>query len=104
MQISTKKNGQGGMEGWTSIFDEKTDPRRDVYGFGVTLYRAISHMWEIARDGEDPSHPLEPLENTDINRLIGECVVDDASNRTNMDLAFDLLGGKRKCGCTSRRT
>ena len=77
------------MEGWTLIFDVKTDPRRNVYGFRVTL-------WEIARDGEGLSHPLEAVENADMNRLIRECVVDNASNRMNMNLVFDLLGGKGK--------
>jgi serine/threonine protein kinase len=85
-------DGQGGMEGWTSILDANTDPRRDVYGFGATL-------WEIARDGESPSYPLAPLKNTHIDALVRECVVDDAEKRTNMNLVFDMLGGKRQCGC-----
>jgi hypothetical protein len=87
-------DSHGGMEGWTSIFDATTDPRRDIYGFGVTL-------WEMARDGQVPLHPLESLDNADINGLVGDCVVDGACKRINMDLAFDVLGGESKCGCRS---
>lgn len=87
-------NGQGGMEGWTSVLDVKTDPSRDVYGFGVTL-------WEIICDGKDPSHPLETLKHEEMDQLVKECVIEQTSNRTHIHHEFDMLGGRIKCGCSS---
>ena len=83
-------NGQGFTEGWTSICDESMDPRRDIYGFGVTL-------WEIVNNGADPA--FESSVSGTFGEIIQDCVVDDANLRPSLDHVFNVLGGKTVCGC-----
>ena len=80
------------MEGWTSVLDMKTDPRRDIYTFGV-------NPWEIACDGRNPSHPLEPVKKEEIDELVKECITEEASSRIHLRHIFDTLGEIVKCGC-----
>ena len=97
-QLIDITNGQGFMEGWNSIWDELTDSRRDIYSFGVTL-------WEIAQDGADPTPLSFDISLGDkIERIVQECVVDDASLRPSMSDVFVALGGRNMCGCLHRES
>jgi len=85
-------DGRGCMEGWTSIYDEQDDPRCDVYALGVTL-------WEIASDGKDPVHPLTSVGMDDIDIIIRQCVIDNASERATLDHILTMIAEKGTCGC-----
>ena len=86
-------DGNGYMDGWTCTADKNNDPRRDVYSLGVTL-------WEIARGGEQPVHPLKELDKDIFDQLVRTSVIEDASKRAELDYIFDMLGGEVACGCS----
>jgi len=92
-------DGGGMTDGWNAGGDEPDDPRRDVYGFGVTL-------WEILNDGDEP-HTLsvwlskEGADDDSLKRVVRRCVVKEVSERPSMVDIFDELGGCEMCGCSS---
>lgn len=90
-------NGEGSTEGWCSIWDERKDSRREVYGLGVTV-------WELIHDGADPTDQVLPLlvrqdASEDIKSLIARCVVDEADQWMSLADAYTMLGGCHVCGC-----
>jgi tRNA A-37 threonylcarbamoyl transferase component Bud32 len=90
-------NGEGFTEGWSSIWDERKDPRRDIYSLGVAI-------WELIRDGADPIGEVLPLPlsqdaSDDIKCIIGECVVDNVRQRPSLADVHAALGGYQRCGC-----
>jgi serine/threonine protein kinase len=94
-QIVDISNGYGRTDGRYLKTDGPMDPRRDIYGFGATL-------WEILHDGEDP--PTGGLAeyrsgNDAASRIIRSCVRQNVSDRPSLATVFGELGGRRKCGC-----
>lgn len=90
-------NGEGFTEGWNAIWDDNKDPRRDIYSLGVTL-------WEVIHDGADSLSASIPLSvdgdvNDDINRLVGECLIENAAGRSSLADIYVALGHHSACGC-----
>jgi hypothetical protein len=97
-QIVDISNGYGHTDGWHLKTDGQTDPKRDIYSFGVTL-------WEILHDGEDPQTGglVQDGSGTDAtSRIIRCCACQNLSERPSLTTVFCELGGRRKFGCKSR--
>lgn len=99
-------SGDGGLytRGWHAYLDKMTDPRQDIYSFGVTL-------WELIHDGDDPpcistSLPIDRRGKDYDDAVIGlidECTSEFADKRPSMSGVLEVLNANVICGCNRER-
>jgi serine/threonine protein kinase len=98
--VADLTNGTTVMLGWHAELDDLDDPRRDVYGLGVTI-------WELIHDGDSARYREKPLHidergqeyKKEFTSLVEESVVEIADKRISLDKMMQVLGCYDACGC-----